>query len=246
MPGQRKLAIVAAYAVLCVVWSSTWLAIKVGLLDRSRTPAAGPPVGLLPARLYWTAYVRLKLPPALLGRKVCVIRFGGGVAGHHPDLRNALRPSASAGGADALATLGWRIARPRRRRAYLRPLARPQRHAGVLGRPGHRVRGGWRGILKCAFETARPRACPGHACGVANVLRHHSVDRARVRRRWQPGPVPLERNGVVLPALSGGDRIGADLSPSLLALAAHDRNKSTNHLPHHAARRGRLWMVSWR
>ncbi len=33
MPGQRKLAIVAAYAVLCVVWSSTWLAIKVGLRD---------------------------------------------------------------------------------------------------------------------------------------------------------------------------------------------------------------------
>src|SRR6266404_5301718 len=33
MPGQRKLAIVAAFAVLCVVWSSTWLAIKVGLRD---------------------------------------------------------------------------------------------------------------------------------------------------------------------------------------------------------------------
>jgi drug/metabolite transporter (DMT)-like permease len=33
MPGQRKRAIVAAYAVLCVVWSSTWLAIKVGLRD---------------------------------------------------------------------------------------------------------------------------------------------------------------------------------------------------------------------
>src|SRR6266446_7798707 len=33
MPDQRKLAIVAAFAVLCVVWSSTWLAIKVGLRD---------------------------------------------------------------------------------------------------------------------------------------------------------------------------------------------------------------------
>ena len=33
MLGQRKLAIVAAFAVLCVVWSSTWLAIKVGLRD---------------------------------------------------------------------------------------------------------------------------------------------------------------------------------------------------------------------
>jgi drug/metabolite transporter (DMT)-like permease len=34
MPSQRnKLAIAAAYVVLCVVWSSTWLAIKVGLRD---------------------------------------------------------------------------------------------------------------------------------------------------------------------------------------------------------------------
>jgi drug/metabolite transporter (DMT)-like permease len=34
MPSQRdKWAIAAAYIVLCVVWSSTWLAIKVGLRD---------------------------------------------------------------------------------------------------------------------------------------------------------------------------------------------------------------------
>ena len=33
MPGQGKFAIIAAYVVLCVVWSSTWLAIKVGLHD---------------------------------------------------------------------------------------------------------------------------------------------------------------------------------------------------------------------
>jgi drug/metabolite transporter (DMT)-like permease len=33
MLRQQKLAIVAAYVVLCVVWSSTWLAIKVGLHD---------------------------------------------------------------------------------------------------------------------------------------------------------------------------------------------------------------------
>ncbi len=33
MPRQEKLRIIAAYAILCVVWSSTWLAIKVGLAD---------------------------------------------------------------------------------------------------------------------------------------------------------------------------------------------------------------------
>ncbi len=33
MPEQRKFAIIAAFVTLCVVWSSTWLAIKVGLAD---------------------------------------------------------------------------------------------------------------------------------------------------------------------------------------------------------------------
>ncbi len=33
MRRQRKFAIIAAYVVLCLVWSSTWLAIKVGLHD---------------------------------------------------------------------------------------------------------------------------------------------------------------------------------------------------------------------
>lgn len=33
MPGRNKIAIAAAFATLCVVWSSTWLAIKIGLRD---------------------------------------------------------------------------------------------------------------------------------------------------------------------------------------------------------------------
>jgi drug/metabolite transporter (DMT)-like permease len=33
MPEQRKFAVTAAYLTLCVIWSSTWLAIKVGLRD---------------------------------------------------------------------------------------------------------------------------------------------------------------------------------------------------------------------
>jgi drug/metabolite transporter (DMT)-like permease len=33
MPEQRKFAVVAAFVALCVIWSSTWLAIKVGLRD---------------------------------------------------------------------------------------------------------------------------------------------------------------------------------------------------------------------
>ena len=33
MPEQRKFAVAAAFVALCVIWSSTWLAIKVGLRD---------------------------------------------------------------------------------------------------------------------------------------------------------------------------------------------------------------------
>ena len=33
MPRQQRLAIFAAFATLCVVWSSTWVAIKIGLED---------------------------------------------------------------------------------------------------------------------------------------------------------------------------------------------------------------------
>src|SRR6478672_945269 len=33
MPVPRKFAIAAAFFTLCVVWSSTWLAIKIGLRD---------------------------------------------------------------------------------------------------------------------------------------------------------------------------------------------------------------------
>lgn len=33
MPEQRKFGVAAAYITLCVIWSSTWLAIKIGLRD---------------------------------------------------------------------------------------------------------------------------------------------------------------------------------------------------------------------
>src|SRR6266446_8164378 len=33
MPEQKRIAVAAAFLALCVIWSSTWLAIKVGLRD---------------------------------------------------------------------------------------------------------------------------------------------------------------------------------------------------------------------
>ena len=45
MRRQRKFAIFAAFVVLCVVWSSTWLAIKVGLRDL-------PPISFVAIRFF--------------------------------------------------------------------------------------------------------------------------------------------------------------------------------------------------
>ena len=33
MPEKRKFAVAAAFVALCIIWSSTWLAIKIGLRD---------------------------------------------------------------------------------------------------------------------------------------------------------------------------------------------------------------------
>ena len=41
MPGNGKLGAIAAYVTLCVIWSSTWLVIKVGLVDLPPISFAG-------------------------------------------------------------------------------------------------------------------------------------------------------------------------------------------------------------
>ena len=41
MPRQQRIAIVAAFITLCVVWSSTWVAIKIGLADLPPISFAG-------------------------------------------------------------------------------------------------------------------------------------------------------------------------------------------------------------
>ena len=55
MPEQRKkIAIAAAYVALCVIWSSTWLAIKIGLQDL-------PPVSFVAIRFVIAVAVLLAI-----------------------------------------------------------------------------------------------------------------------------------------------------------------------------------------
>jgi len=54
MPERKKFAITAAYLALCVIWSSTWLAIKIGLRDL-------PPVSFVALRFVIAVVVLLAI-----------------------------------------------------------------------------------------------------------------------------------------------------------------------------------------
>lgn len=54
MPAQRRAAVAAAYIALCIVWSSTWLAIKLGLRDL-------PPISFVALRFVVAILVLLAL-----------------------------------------------------------------------------------------------------------------------------------------------------------------------------------------
>ena len=96
MPSHGKLRILAAYATLCVVWSSTWLVIKIGLVDlppisyaairfviafprarrgfcRTRAVAAKKTCGLDPVGVNRRAHVRDKLLAYFFGAN-CMFR----------------------------------------------------------------------------------------------------------------------------------------------------------------------------
>src|SRR3954453_11224765 len=54
MPERRKLAVIAAFVALCLIWSSTWLAIKFGLRDL-------PPVSFVAIRFIIAVIVLLAI-----------------------------------------------------------------------------------------------------------------------------------------------------------------------------------------
>ena len=54
MPEQRKFAVAAAFVALCIIWSSTWLAIKIGLRDL-------PPISFVALRFVIAVVVLLAI-----------------------------------------------------------------------------------------------------------------------------------------------------------------------------------------
>src|SRR4030081_2139101 len=60
MPEQKKIAVAAAFLALCVIWSSTWLAIKVGLRDL-------PPISFVAIRFAIAVAVLLAISVGRVG-----------------------------------------------------------------------------------------------------------------------------------------------------------------------------------
>ena len=68
-----------------------------------------------------------------------------------------------------------------------------------------------------------------------------------IRRRWKSGALSLDRLVSVLPALSGRDWFGVDLSASLLAVATPDSRAVAKYLAHHSTRSSHARLVvRWR
>ncbi|MEP7078814.1 MAG: DMT family transporter [Chthoniobacterales bacterium] len=70
MPGanqQRRVATIAAYAALCVIWSSTWLVIKVGLRDLPPVSFAALRFAIAIAALLLVSVGRVRLSPKRRG-----------------------------------------------------------------------------------------------------------------------------------------------------------------------------------
>src|SRR6266550_2966107 len=78
---------------------------------------------------------------------------------------------------------------------------------------------------------------------MADDFRNCAVVTAWVGCRWKSGALSLDRLVSVLPALSGCDRIGADVSTSVLAAATPDGRAAAKHLAHHSTRSSHARLV---
>src|SRR4029453_1339670 len=73
---------------------------------------------------------------------------------------------------------------------------------------------------------------------VADDFRNCAVVATWVGRRWESCALSLDPFVSVLPAVSGCDRLGADIFASLLVAAAPERRAAAKHLAHHSTGRG--------
>ena len=248
-----------AWLTLCVVWSSTWLAIKIGLRDL-------PPISFVAIRFLIAIIVlvavsigRVRLLPMRRNDYAVLAITGILMFAVNYTLLFWAELHVSSGLAAVLqATIPifgmifahWMLPdEPLRLQklagaiialggvaANLCALARLQRPAGFLGRCRSCYWSRQRRVRKRSSEGAvdPTRAC--HAGRLADDFRNCPIVSSWVCRGRKSGTLSLDCHGTLLPAISRRYRVGAHVSASLLAAAATDRGTIAKHLPHHATR----------
>ncbi len=260
----------AAWLTLCIVWSSTWLAIKVGLRDL-------PPISYVAIRflvaiiaLVLVSIGRVRLLPKRRSDYV-VLAFTGvlmfainyallfwGELHVSSGLAAILQASIPIFG---MVFAHWLL--PEEPLRWQRLLGAFVSIGGValicarllsfngwlafLGGLGITIGAASAAFSNVLLKSTADGSCPRDDGGVANDFRHRAAAGDRIYRRWQPGAFSLDRDGNFLPALSGDHRIITHFFASLLADAADVGDEIANHLADHPARRDRPWLgARWR
>jgi len=227
-----------AWLTLCVVWSSTWLAIKIGLRDL-------PPISFVAIRFLIAIIVlitvsigRTRLLPLRRNDYALLAITGVLMFAVNYTLLFWAELHVSSGLAAVLqATIPifgilfahWMLPdEPLRFQKLAGAIIALGGVALICGRLL-----GFNGPLAFWGGVA---ACTSHAGRVADDFRNCPVVGSWVRRRRKPSTLSLDRDGNLLSALSGDHWLGANVSASLLAPAATDRRTIAKHLPYHATR----------
>ena len=258
-----------AWLTLCVVWSSTWLVIKIGLRDLPPISYAGirflvaiivlfavsaGRVGLLPQRRF--DYLLLAFTGVLMFALNYGLLFWGElhVSSGLAAVLQATIP--------IFGMLSAHLMLPDEPLQLHKLLGALLAVGGVamicerlLGFNGLMAFWGGLGIILGAASAAfsnvllkvpRSPIGAGDDCCLANDFRRSAFALDRSHSGRKSVEVSLEYGLDLLPAISGGDRLGAHLFASLLVVAANDCRTATSNLAHNAAWRGGVRLGSWR
>src|SRR6478752_4446194 len=224
-----------AWLTLCIVWSSTWLAIKIGLRDL-------PPISFVAIRFLIAIIVLVAVSVGrthLLPRRRndYIVLAGTGVlmfAVNYTLLFWAELHVSSGLAAVLQASIPifgmgfahWMLPDE--------PLRVPKLAGAIIALGGVTV------ICARLLGFNGPLAFWG---GVADVFRNCAVVTTWIRCRWKPSALSLDPHVSVLPALSGCDRLGADVSTSILAASTPDGRAAAKYLAHHSTRSSHARLV---
>ncbi len=200
----------AAWLTLCIVWSSTWLAIKVGLRDL-------PPISFVAIRfliaivaLSAVSVGRVRLLPLHRADYVVLALTGILMFAVNYTLLFWGELYVSSGLAAVL-------------QATIPIFGMIFAHWMLPDEP-----------LRLQSDSD----CARNARGLANDFRCHTAVHSWLRRRWESGAFSLEHDVDLLFAVFGGHWIVADFLVALLAPAAHVGHQFANNFADYSTRRG--------